>query len=444
MQKDLTQGNPFKTLIRFVLPIIAGNLFQLFYTLADTIIVGQTMGANALAAVGATSNVVALVLSFIEGIASGFSIIAGQHIGAKQSDDTRISIATGTVLSILFTLGITILTVGLAPVILSWLNTPANIYDMAYDYVIWIFIGTGATMFYNLYSNYLRAKGDARTPLVVLIIASVLNIVLDYVLIVYVHWGVAGAAIATVFSQFVAALSCLICGMRMYPEFRITISDIHHAKEKICHHLKIGLPMGIQLSIMAIGLIAMQGSVNALGSDAIAGFTAAAKLDQFPLTINTAFSLAISAYVAQNYGAGLTQRIRHGVWIGMMQISVLNLIMGIFVIALKGGFVSWFVNDPTAAINDYASTYFLAVAPFYILLGAINIYRSALQAYGNIKAPFLSCIVELILRTGGTILLGSWLGYIGICLATPAAWIGSVAVCVPIYLMDMRTMECGY
>lgn len=444
MQKDLTQGNPFKTLILFVLPIIAGNLFQLGYTLADTIIVGQTMGSAALAAVGATSNVVALVLSFIEGIASGFSIIAGQYIGAKQSDKTRISIACGTLLSILLTIGITILTVGLCPLILSWLNTPANIYDMAYDYVIWIFIGTGATMFYNLYSNYLRAKGDARTPLVILVIASLLNIVLDYILIVYVNWGVAGAAIATIFSQFVAALSCLILGIRMYPDFRISRDDIRQSITEIRHHLKLGLPMGIQLSIMAIGLIAMQGSVNALGSDAIAGFTAAAKLDQFPLTINTAFSLAISAYVAQNYGAGLVQRIRHGVKVGMIQISVLNILMGIFVIVLKGGFVSWFVNDPTIAIMDYAATYFLAVAPFYVLLGAINIYRSALQAYGNVKAPFLSCIVELILRTGGTIVLGAWLGYVGICLATPAAWIGSVAVCVPIYLMDMRAMEHGY
>ena len=202
--------------------------------------------------------------------------------------------------------------------------------------------------------------------------------------------------------------------------------------------------MGLQMSIMSIGLIAMQGSVNALGSDAIAGFTAACKLDQFPLNINSAFSLAISSYVAQNYGAGKIDRIEQGVKVSMVQLSLLNILMGIFVIALDGKFVAWFDNNPTAIIEDYAATYFWAVAPLYVLLGAINVYRSALQAFGNARAPFLACIVELVLRTGGTIIFGALLGYIGICLATPAAWIGCVGVCVPIYFMDMKHFKQGY
>ena len=319
MTQDLTKGRPFPTLLKFTLPVIGGNLFQLFYTLADTMIVGRTLGSNALAAVGSTTIIIYLVLCFIQGITSGFGICLGQRCGAGDEKGMRQSIAVSFVLSAAFTLLITSVCCLLAHPILHWMQTPDSIYDMAYDYMFAVLLGTGATIFYNLISNILRALGDSRTPLYFLILSSLLNIVLDFAFILPLGMGVAGAAWATVLSQLLSAVFCILAGWKKFPVMRVRPADLKDFVHQARIHLNTGFPMGFQMSVMCIGQLAMQAGVNALGADAIAGYTAATKVDQLSVLVDQAFGVAISSYVAQNFGAGKYDRIRQGVSASLIQ-----------------------------------------------------------------------------------------------------------------------------
>lgn len=425
MTQDLTKGKPFGVLLRFSLPVIGGNLFQLFYTLADSVIVGKTLGADALAAVGATSIIIYLVLCFIQGITGGFGICLGQRCGAKNETGMRRSIAVSLLWSVLFTVLLTAVCCLLAHPILNWMQTPDQIYSMAYDYMFVILLGTGATIFYNMISNILRALGDSKTPLYFLIFSSLLNIVLDLVFILTFHMGVAGAAWATVLSQLLSAILCTVWGAKKFTVLHVGKKDFADLKHDALIHLKTSLPMGFQMSVMCIGQLAMQAAVNALGSDAIAGYTAATKVDQLSVLINNAFGVAVASYVAQNYGAGKWERIRSGVKAGLLQTEAVNILLGILIIWGRRFVVPLFIDAPTEEIVRYANGYLLAVAPFYLLLGFLLIIRSSVQSMGNGKAPFAACITELILRIITTLGLAKLLGYTGICLASPVAWLGA-------------------
>lgn len=438
MTQDLTKGKPFGVLLRFSLPVIGGNLFQLFYTLADSVIVGKTLGADALAAVGATSIIIYLVLCFIQGITGGFGICLGQRCGAKNEMGMRRSIAVSLLWSVLFTVLLTAVCCLLAHSILNWMQTPDQIYAMAYDYMFVILLGTGATIFYNMISNILRALGDSKTPLYFLIFSSLLNIVLDLVFILTFHMGVAGAAWATVLSQLLSAILCTVWGAKKFTVLHVGKKDFADLKHDALIHLKTGLPMGFQMSVMCIGQLAMQAAVNTLGSDAIAGYTAATKVDQLSVLINNAFDVAVASYVAQNYGAGKWERIRSGVKAGLLQTEAVNILLGILIIWGRRFVVPLFIDAPTEEIVRYANGYLLAVAPFYLLLGFLLIIRSSVQSMGNGKAPFAACITELILRIITTLGLAKLLGYTGICLASPVAWLGADLLLGAVYGSMMK------
>lgn len=438
MTQDLTKGKPFWALLKFSLPVIGGNLFQLFYTLADSIIVGKTLGADALAAVGATNIIIYLVLCFIQGVTGGFGICLGQRCGAKDEAGMRRSIAVSAVLSILFAILLTGICCVLAHPILGWMQTPAQIYDMAYEYMFAILVGTGATIFYNMISNILRALGDSRTPLYFLVFSSLLNIVLDLVFILNLHMGVGGAAWATVLSQLLSAVLCTIFGARKFEILHLKREDFANLKREAAIHLKTGFPMGFQMSVMCIGQLAMQAAVNAIGPDAIAGYTAATKVDQLSVLINNAFGVAIANFVAQNYGAGEWGRIRSGVKAGLLQTEVVNVLLGILVIGGRSLVVPMFLDSSTESIVRCANGYLLAVAPFYLLLGLLLIIRSSVQSMGNGRAPFAACITELVLRVAATFGLANLMGYTGICLASPIAWLGADLLLVVVYRSMMK------
>ena len=318
---------------------------------------------------------------------------------------------------------------GLAHQILYWQKTPEKIYDMAYDYMFAVLLGTGATIFYNMISNILRALGDSRTPLVFLVFSSLLNIVLDVVFIVPFKMGVAGAAWATVLSPLLSAILCTVIGVRKFLILRLKKEDFQNLGSVIKTHMS----MGFQMSVMCIGQLAMQGAVNALGTEAIAGYTAATKVDQFSVLMNAAFGIAISNYVAQNYGAGLWDRIRKGTAACLLQTSIANALMCVMIIFGRHLVVPMFVTQPTAEIIWYSDYYLMTVAPFYLLLGVLQIYRSAIQSMGNSWTPFTACIIELIFRITSTTVFAGIIGYVGICFATPFAWIGAIALLVPVY-----------
>lgn len=433
MKQDLTKGSAFPVILRFTIPIIGGNLFQLFYTLADTVIVGRTLGADALAAVGSTGTVIYFILCFIQGFTGGLGVILGQRFGARDGEGMRHSIAVSLVLCVLSAVLITGIVCPLSHQILSWMNTPDQIRDMAYDYMLVVLLGTGATIYYNMISNILRAMGDSRTPLYFLLFSSVLNIALDLLFIVPFHMGVAGAAWATVISQLLAAALSNLIGYIRFAPLHIKAQDFLHMGQDTVIHLKLGLPMGLQMSIMCIGQLAMQSSVNALGASAIAGYTAATKVDQVSVLVNNAFGMSIANYTAHNYGAGLYDRIRKGVRASLIQTESANLFLCGMILLLKSRVVPLFVDRPTAEIIRYAKDYLIIVAPFYLFLGLLSVYRSAIQSMGNGKAPFMACIVELIMRMFSSLILSGLWGYYAVCLATPLAWLGAVAVLIPVY-----------
>lgn len=447
MEKDLTQGKPARVLLRFALPVIGGNLFQLFYTLADSVIVGRTLGADALAAVGSTSIIIYLVLCFIQGFTGGFGICLGQRFGAKDQAGMERSVRISWTLSLFFTLVLTVLCCLLAHPILRWMQTPEAIYEAAYDYMFVILLGTGATIFYNMISNMLRALGDSRTPVIFLVASSLGNVVLDILFIVPLRMGVAGAAWATVLSQLISAILCTIVGVRNYPVMRQRLSSFRmnrmEWRQETAAHLKVGFPMGFQMSVMCIGQLAMQAAVNALGPSAIAGYTAATKVDQFSVLMNNALGIAAANYVAQNYGAKLYGRIREGVRAALIQLTTANVLMAALMLVCRRQVVSLFIDAPTAAVVEYAMGYLVAVAPFYPLLGFLLIYRSAEQSMGDSRSPFMACMIELVVRIAATTFLSRLIGYTGVCLASPLAWLGAILLLIPVYYRRMRFLTRG-
>lgn len=249
-EMDLTTGNPFWSLLLFAIPVILGNLFQLFYTLADSVIVGKTLGAQSLAAVGSTSIIIYFVFCFINGFTGGFGICLGQSCGARNETGMRKSIAVSTILSIVFTVVLTILCCVFSHQILYLMKIPADIYEEAYDYMFIVLLGTGATVFYNMISNMLKALGDSKTPLYFLVFSSILNIFLDLFFILPLHMGVAGAAWATILSQFLSAVLSLLVGLKHFQVLHLQREDFHDLKDSMILHLKTGFPMGFQMSVM--------------------------------------------------------------------------------------------------------------------------------------------------------------------------------------------------
>lgn len=438
-EMDLTVGNPFRSLLKFAIPVILGNLFQLFYTLADSVIVGKTLGADSLAAVGSTSIIIYFVFCFINGFTGGFGICLGQRCGAKDEKGMRKSVAVSTILSIAFTVVLTLICCLFAHEILYLMQIPADISGEAYDYMFVVLLGTGATVFYNMISNMLRALGDSKTPLYFLVFSSILNIFLDLFFILVFHMGVAGAAWATILSQFLSALLSLLVGLNNFQVLHLRREDFRDLNASIRLHLKTGFPMGFQMSVMCIGQLAMQAVVNSLGTAAVAGYTAASKADQLSVLVNNAMMTAISNYVAQNFGAGKTERIRMGVRACLIQTEAFNLLMCAGILLLRHPIVRMFLSDPTSEIYHYSDVYLTIVAPFYLLLGLLAVYRTSIQSMQNGRAPFLACMIELVMRLAATVWLSSFIGYTAVCIASPLAWFGACALLIPCYYKMMKS-----
>lgn len=441
---DLTVGDPFGSLLKFALPVILGNLFQLFYTLADSVIVGKTLGFDALAAVGSTSVIIYFILCFIGGFTGGFGICLGQRCGAKDEWGMRKSAAVSTLLSAAFAALLTALCCFFSHNIIDLMKIPADISADAYSYMFVVLAGTGATVFYNMISNMLRALGDSRTPLYCLIFSSALNIFLDILFILSFKMGVAGAAWATVLSQLLSALCSLAVGLKKFPVLRLRHEDFHELDGVVSSHLRIGFPMGFQMSVMCIGQLSMQAAVNALGPQAIAGYTAATKVDQVSVLVNGAFGIAMANYAAQNYGARLYGRIRSGLYACLFQTECANLLMCAGLLLCRKAVVGLFITDPTPEVIGYAERYLLVVSPFYLLLGLLQIYRSAEQSIGDSRTPFIACLIELFMRILGTSGLAHLLGYTGICLAHPLAWLGATSLLIPVYYARLRHLELSF
>lgn len=441
MTKDLTAGKPLKSIILFMLPIMVGNIFQQLYSMVDTIIVGQTISNQALAGVGVTNSMSLLIIGFVQGLTSGFSVKTSQCFGAKDEEGVKKSLAASLALSVAISIILTFVAVYTTMPLLRLMSTPEDVIGYAYDYIVAVYWGLAATVFYNLGSAMLRAVGDSRTPLIFLIFAAVLNVGLDFLFILQFDMGVAGAGWATVLSQAISAIGCFAVMFAKFPVYRIKLRHFISSVKFYWQHVALGLPMALQFSIIAIGIMVQQSALNQLGSVAVTAYTAANKIDSIVNQSLAALGSAVATFCGQNYGAMRYDRIRQGVKLSMLVGVVCSLVGFAFVALLAKPLTRLFSSEITQEILDLSQQYLLWQGGMYIFLTAIYVYRNALQGIGKSTFAMLGGAIEVAMRVMASLLLTKALGYTGICVSNPAAWIGADIFFVISYMVVIRNLR---
>lgn len=437
--RDLTKGSPAKLILLFTVPLLIGNVFQQFYNMIDMIIVGQTLGKNALAAVGATGSLTFLIIGFAQGLTAGLAIITAQRYGAKDYRGLKKSFAASVVISLVVTVILTVLSLLFIRPMLQLMQTPPEIIDQAQTFISIILLGIFASVSFNLLSNVIRALGDSRTPLFFLIIAVIINVVLDLIFIIYFGMGVEGAAIATVIAQVSSSVLCLVYIKKKMPLLQLRKKDFNFDKEEFRVHLNAALPMAFQSSIIAVGAIVLQAALNSLGTDVVAAQAAAGRIDQFANQPMMSFGIAMATFTAQNYGAKEYGRILQGVRQTLLMSVGFSLLAGAIVIFFGHFFVQLFVSPSETRVFELAQTYFNINGSLYWILAVLFILRYTLQGLGQSKIPTIAGMMELLMRSFAAIVLTGMWGYPGAAAASPLAWIGSVAVLL--YSYYMRSMK---
>lgn len=438
--KDMTAGSPTRLLLGFFFPMLFGMLFQQFYSMVDTIIVGKYLGVQALAAVGSTGSINFMIIGFCMGVCNGFAIPVAQKFGEKNFGLLRKFTANGAWLAIAFALVMTVVVCVLCRPILVWMRTPEDIIDGAYAYIFVIFLGIPATYLYNMVSGIIRSLGDSRTPLVFLIISSILNIALDLYMIIVLKMGVAGAAWATVIAQAVSGVCCLIFMMKRFEILHMTREEAQPDRAILWHLFNMGVPMGLQYSITAIGSVILQAAVNVLGSAAVAAMTAGTKIGMFFCCPFDAMGSTMATYGGQNIGARKLDRISAGmkvtVWMGLAYSLIALVVLGFFgrTIGLL------FVDADQTEILGQVHQFLVINAAFYFPLALVNIVRFMIQGMGYSKLAVLAGVCEMAARSvvGFTVPL---FGYTAACIASPMAWIAADAFLIPSYLMIMKKLR---
>ena len=438
MIKDMTKGTPWKLIFFFMVPVCCGNIFQNFYNIVDSMIVGRFLGVEALAAVGSTGSINFLVIGWITGMTSGFGIQLSQAFGANDHKRLRHYLA----MSVYLCIGLAVLMTGgllLANgLILHWMNTPEDIFFNTKKYLGIIYAGLPVTILYNMLATIARALGDSKTPLYFLVLSSVLNIILDYVFVAILPFGVAGAAYATVLAQAVSAVLCLVYVWKKFTIIHFTKKDAIIKGNSIYSLLSMGIPMGLQFSITAIGTMIVQASLNTLGATYIAAYSATMKIQNIMIQIYPALGTAIATYTGQNYGAGEMKRIKQGV----NACLIMEAIYSVFVMSLSWSIlpmaVRIFAEDPTGELYMIACQMFRISMWFFFPLGSIFIYRNVLQGLGNGFVPMLGGVFELIARAFVVYVFFDAMQFIAICISDPAAWMSALIPLIPYYYWFMN------
>lgn len=434
---DMTKGSPWKLIILFSLPLLIGNIVQQLYSMVDALIVGQFVNIDALAAVGATGSACFLVLGFAMGMTGGFSVIIAQKFGAGDEPGLKKAVASSILLSVIITVILTAVSVIFVRDLLELMKTPINIIDDAVRYLVIIFWGIGASVYYNLIAGILRALGDSKTPLYFLILSSIINVVLDILFIAGFSMGVAGAGYATVIAQLISALLCTWYAAKRFPVLRLSKKDFVIEKNIISKHLKIGLPMALQFSVTAIGCMILQWALNGFGSTVIAAYTAASKVEGIIHQPFSAVGVAMATYCGQNLGAKRMDRIKQGVIVALCCGAVISLVASLVNWCLGQGITELFLDTPNPEVLKYSSRYLNIIAFYYPILGLLYIFRNVLQGIGESLVPMLGGILELGARFFVALYLAPKLGYDGVCYGSPIAWVtaGLMVTFAYIYFM---------
>lgn len=441
--KDLTQGKPISLIISFGLPLLLGFLFQQFYNVADTAIVGRILGGDALAAVGCTGSVNFLVIGFVMGICSGFAIPISQMFGAGDFNQLRKYITGSVWLCIVFSIIITTVTVIFCTNILQATNTPDDIFDRAHTYIGTIFAGIPAYFLYNMTAAILRSLGDSKTPVICLVTASVINIILDVIFILAFNMDVFGASLATVIAQYISGFGCLYKVKTNLPCPELTAKECRPARKHILTLLAMGIPMGLQYSITAIGSVILQTAVNSLGTMYLTAITAANKLSMFVCCPFDAMGSTMATYAGQNVGARKWDRLNKG----LGDCIILGLIYSIAAFA-----VLYFTSDTLAMIFlDEDSRHLLplvkhfltVLSSFYFPLALVNIVRFTIQGMGFSPAATFAGVLEMAGRTGVAYLVGIY-GFNAVCFSSPAAWVLADIFLIPTYFVCRKRLIYKY
>lgn len=442
MTKDLTSGMPLKVITMFTLPLVLGNLFQQFYSLADTIIVGRFVGVDALAAVGATGSVNYLILGFVIGICNGFAIPIAQYFGARDFSQMRRYVANAGWLCVALSVVLTIATVLLTRPIMQLMQTPADIIDQASTYIGWIFAGIPFVFLYNMVSAIMRALGDSKTPLYFLLLTSALNIGLDLYLIIVYDMGVLGAAVATDLSQAISGVVSFVYMLRRFSVLKMEGDERRYDSAACARLCGMGVPMGLQCSITAIGSVIMQSAVNVLGSTAVAAVTAAGKTQNLLTVPLESVGTAMATYAGQNLGAAKLGRIRRGTHSAMLLITIYSVASALFLHFFDVVIVGLFIDTATeTTIVSMAREYMFWNSLFFIPLGALIVWRYVIQGLGYSTLAMMAGVAEMIARTAVAITLVPRLGYFGAELSNPAAWVAACIFLWPAYSWTVGQLQ---
>jgi len=441
MIKNLTVGNPVIVILSFTIPLFIGNLFQQSYNILDTLIVGRTIGLDALAAVGSTGSLNFLILGFIGGFGVGAAVLTSQRFGAGDMEGVRKSFAATIIISIGLSIVMTTISVIGARPLLEFLQTPHDIIDGAHSYISVIFMGIPTAILFNLFANVMRSVGDSRTPLYFLSIAFALKIVLNLIFINIFQTGLWGVALSTLIAQLTCGLLCLLFITKKMPILKITSKDWKIDITEITKHLKLALPVGFQMSIIAIGSITVTYALNQLGTAAVAAFSAATKIDILAYLILFSFGGAMTTYSAQNFGAGKPDRIKKGIaHISIIACSYCVIVALIFYFS-GNFFPCLFLGKDSIETISMAREYLVICSSFYICLAMLFIIRQSLLGMGDSLTPTIAGIMELVMRIFAAIILGRAFGFTGIIYSNPLAWAGALIPLVIVFIFRMKKIK---
>ena len=417
--KNMTEGSPAKLILGFAIPMLMGMLFQQVYSFVDTIIVGRYLGVNALAAVGSTGSISFLIIGFCVGVCSGFTLPVAQRFGAKDYNGLRKFVGNSALVAAFIAAVLTIITALLCRNILEWMQTPSDIIDDAYNYILVAFIGIPVTMLYNLLSGYIRALGDSTTPVIYLVISSFLNIGLDILFIVPFQMGVFGASLATVLSQLISAILCFLHILLKFEILHLKKDDWRLEPQYVRTTLSMGLPMGLQYSITAIGSVILQASVNPLGSIAVASMTACGKISGFMMCPLDALGSTMATYTGQNVGAGKLERVGKGLKASILSGWVYSVVAFGVAFFLGKNLMEIFVESDDllikAQVIDQGYLNLVIALAAYPLLTLVNTVRFTIQGMGFSGFAVFAGVAEMIARALVGLMLVPIFGFTGAC-----------------------------
>ena len=443
--RDMTVGSPMKLILGFTIPLLFGALFQQFYSVVDTVIVGRFLGVNALAGVGATGSLNFMIMGFCMGVCSGFAIPVAHKFGARDYSGMRQMVANSVWLSVAFAVVMTTAVSLLCRSILTWMKTPQDIFGYSYSYILIIFLGIPATYLYNILSGVIRSMGDSKTPVFFLTLSAMLNIALDILFIVAFELGVAGAAAATVISQLISGLLCLVYMIRKFEILHITREEWKMNPFYMRQLCGMGVPMGLQYSITAIGAVILQTSVNTLGALAVASVTAAGRVNMFFSCPFEAMGSAMATYGGQNVGAKTLERLGQGLkacsLLGAAYAAVAFVVMFFFGDNLAALFVDSQNSAQAAELLANAKLFLTINSAFYVALAMVNIFRLMIQGMGFGTFAILAGVFEMVARTLVGLVLVPWLGFLGVCCSNPLAWTAATAFLIPAYRHVRRKLN---